>query len=93
MADDLTQAFPCAARMSLQDVKRAAQGLWAQCETANCGAETPIDPSLWEQRGLSRARLADLEPRLRCVCGARRARLRPGAPVATYGRGPIYPFS
>lgn len=93
MADDFRTPYACARQMSLLDLKRADMALWARCEADNCRAEAPIDTRLWECHGLSQARLGDLESRLRCVCGARRARLRPGAPVATYGRGPIYPFS
>ena len=93
MADDVRYARAIPRQMSLQDVRRAGLGLWARCESARCGAEAPVDPRPWEAQGLERIRLADLEGRLRCLCGARRARVSAGAPVATYGRGPIYPFS
>lgn len=46
--------------------------LWAVC---GCGREATIDPAAWLGQGLKRQPLAVLEPRLRCECGARQARL------------------
>jgi hypothetical protein len=46
--------------------------LWALC---GCGREAAIDPRPWIAQGLSRQAVDDLEGRLRCLCGARRARL------------------
>lgn len=46
--------------------------VWAVCA---CGREAAIDPKPWLGQGLSRQPLPQLEPRLRCQCGARRARL------------------
>lgn len=46
--------------------------LWALC---GCGREAPVDPKPWIAQGLSRHPLDALEGRLRCVCGAKRARL------------------
>src|SRR5687767_2633197 len=51
---------------------QARSSLWARCR---CGREAVVDPSAWIAQGLSRQILQDLEGRLRCVCGARRARL------------------
>lgn len=93
MADDTRPAPAADLRMTLSELNGSNHALWARCEVVSCGARAPIDTAAWERRGLAEARLADLEPRLRCVCGARRARLSAGPPVATYGRGPIYPFS
>jgi hypothetical protein len=50
----------------------ARSSLWARCA---CGREATIDPRPWLAQGLGRQRLHELEPRLRCVCGARRASL------------------
>jgi hypothetical protein len=50
----------------------ARSSLWAVCA---CGREAVIDPTPWVGQGLRRQALAHLEPRLRCQCGARRARL------------------
>lgn len=46
--------------------------LWARC---GCGEEVVLDPAPWLGQGLSRHPLSALEERLRCGCGARRARL------------------
>lgn len=50
----------------------ARSSLWAVC---GCGREAVVDPAPWLGQGLKRQPLAQLEPRLRCQCGARRARL------------------
>ena len=50
----------------------ARSSLWAVCR---CGREASIDPRLWVCQGLGRQATAHLETRLRCLCGARRARL------------------
>ncbi len=65
--------------------------LWATCA---CGREAPIDPGPWMRQGLQRQPMAHLEERLRCLCGARRARLeiRGLAPAPTAGAGGIYVF-
>ena len=69
----------------------ARSSLWAVCR---CGREAPVDPKPWVGQGLARQALSNLEPRLRCVCGARRARLEirglSEAPAA--GAGGIYVF-
>jgi len=92
MADD-TQLAPVTLQATISEVKGSSHAVWAWCEVPSCGARAPIDTRNWERRGLAEARLADLETRLRCACGARRARLSAGPRVATYGRGAIYPFS
>lgn len=46
--------------------------LWARC---NCGREAAVDPQPWLAQGLGRQHVDDLEERLRCLCGARRASL------------------
>ncbi len=50
----------------------ARSSLWARCA---CGREATVDPQPWLAQGLSRQTLQDLEHRLRCCCGARRAQL------------------
>ena len=51
---------------------KGAFALWARCA---CGNEAAIDPKPWIAQGLDGQPLAMLEDRLRCNCGARRARL------------------
>lgn len=65
--------------------------LWAQC---TCGREAAVDPKPWLGQGLSRQTLFELEDRLRCVCGARRARLeiRGLSPAPGQGAGGIHLF-
>lgn len=46
--------------------------LWALC---GCGEAAVLDPAPWLGQGLARHPLAELEDRVRCRCGARRARL------------------
>lgn len=46
--------------------------LWARC---GCGRQAVLDPASWLAQGLARQPLASLETRLRCICGAREARL------------------
>ena len=70
---------------------QARSSLWARCR---CGREAVVDPSSWLAQGLSRQILQDLETRLRCVCGARRARLeiRGLAEAPGGGAGGIHVF-
>ena len=56
----------------LNQALAARSSLWAIC---GCGREAPIDPKPLVGQGLARQATAHLESRLRCVCGARRARL------------------
>lgn len=58
--------------LKLAQAVLARSSLWAIC---GCGREAVIDPALWLGQGLKRQPLAQLEPRLRCGCGARRVRL------------------
>ncbi len=69
----------------------ARSSLWARC---GCGREAVVDPRPWICQGLSRQILHDLEERLRCVCGARRARLeiRGLAEAPGAGAGGIHVF-
>ena len=69
----------------------ARSSLWALCA---CGREAAIDPRPWLAQGLGRQLLQDLEPRLRCACGARRARLevRGLAEAPSGGAGGIWAF-
>lgn len=69
----------------------ARSSVWAVC---GCGREAAIDPAPWLAQGLSRQRLPELEARLRCLCGARRARLeiRGLAQVPPGPTGGIYIF-
>ena len=56
----------------LAEALLARSSLWAVCR---CGREAVVDPLPWLAQGLRRQPLAQLEARLRCQCGARRARL------------------
>lgn len=69
----------------------ARSSLWARC---GCGREAVVNPQPWIAQGLSRQILHDLEERLRCVCGARRARLeiRGLAEAPDGGAGGIHVF-
>jgi len=69
----------------------ARSSLWARCA---CGREAAVDPRPWLAQGLSRQTLQDLEHRLRCTCGARRAQLeiRGLAEAPGGGAGGIHVF-
>jgi len=69
----------------------ARSSLWARCA---CGREAVIDPRPWVAQGLRRQIVGDLEHRLRCVCGARRAQLeiRGLAEAPGGGAGGIFVF-
>jgi len=71
----------------------AGLALEARCGEPGCGARATIDPASWLAQGLAGAALDRLETRLRCACGARRARLEI-APRQTQapGRASIYVF-
>ncbi len=77
----------------LSELKQMGRVLWATCEAANCGGAAPIDPAPWLNQRLGRRRLSQLETRLRCKCGARRAHLGTAAPGPNVPRVNIYPFS
>jgi hypothetical protein len=81
--------WPAWPRLSQALVARSS--LWAICR---CGREAVIDPRPWVGQGLTRQATAHLETRLRCVCGARRARLeiRGLAEAPQAGAGGIYVF-
>ena len=70
---------------------QARSSLWARCA---CGREAVIDARPWISQGLSRQVLHDLEDRLRCLCGARRAGLeiRGLAEAPGAGAGGIHVF-
>ena len=75
MADGGTWRVESAANEASPRLSRAVaprSSLWALC---GCGREAAIDPGVWLAQGLARQPVADLEDRLRCFCGARRARL------------------
>ena len=59
-----------------------------------CGRETVVDPKVWVGQGLARQAMASLETRLRCVCGARQARLEVHdlADAPHLARGGIFVF-
>ena len=69
----------------------ARSSLWARC---GCGREAAINPRPWIAQGLSRQMLFELEDRLRCTCGARRAELeiRGLAEAPGAGAGGIHVF-
>jgi hypothetical protein len=54
--------------LKLSQALLARSSLWAVC---GCGREAVIDPAPWLGQGMKRQPLAQLEPRLRCQCGAR----------------------
>lgn len=74
MADGTSDRFALGRQVQprLSQALLARSSLWARCA---CGREACIDPAQWIGQGLGRQPLPRLEPRLRCVCGARRARL------------------
>ena len=76
-------------RLAAADI--SSSRLWARC---GCGRESTINPAPWIAQGLGRQAVETLEGRLRCLCGARRARLevRPLAETPTGGAGGIYIF-
>jgi hypothetical protein len=75
----------------LSQALTARSSLWAVCR---CGREAVIDPRPWVGQGLARQATACLETRLRCLCGARRARLeiRGLAEAPLHGAGGIHIF-
>jgi hypothetical protein len=81
-------AVALAARLNEAGQPRAS--LWAIC---GCGCEAVLDPRPWLNQGLGRQPLHALEERVRCACGARRARLEiRGLAEAPARRAGIYPF-
>ena len=56
----------------LNQALAARSSLWAVC---TCGREAALDASHWLGQGLGRHCIEDLEDRVRCECGARRAKL------------------
>ena len=85
----MTGAWPAWPRLG--QALAARSSLWAVCA---CGREAVIDPKPWVAMGLSRQATASLETRLRCLCGARRARLeiRGLGEVPGAGAGGIFAF-
>jgi hypothetical protein len=67
--------------------------VWAYCEAANCGGVAAIDLARWPLPTTAIGNLASLETRMRCICGARQARLSRICPTATSRHVTIYPFS
>ena len=57
--------------------------LLARCGAPGCERTSPCDPTPWMEEGLGDLPLRAFAPRLRCVCGSRRAMLEihPGALV------------
>ena len=91
MADGTVQVISAAEPLRLMAARAARSSLWARCA---CGREAAIDPAPWRAQGLGRHPVDALEPRLRCLCGARRARLEVrGLAAAPRGAtGGIYVF-
>ena len=75
------------------DPKRTEGPVWAYCEAANCGGVAAIDLARWPLPTGAGGNLASLETRMRCICGARQARLSRIRPAATSRHVTIYPFS
>lgn len=63
------------ARLALADACDGHGRLGAVCEVTACRARGVIDARHWLAMGLGSLRLGYFEDRLRCLCGARRARL------------------
>ena len=86
IASDTWPAWP-----KLNQAVLPRSSLWAVC---GCGRESPIDPAPWVAQGLGRQATASLETRLRCLCGARRARLeiRGLSEAPDGGAGGVFPF-
>jgi len=84
-----SEAWPAWPRLDQALFPRSS--LWAVCR---CGREAPIDPAPWVAQGLKRQSTAQLEERLRCLCGARSAHLeiRGLSPAPSRGAGGIYVF-
>jgi hypothetical protein len=83
------ETWPAWPRLSQAMATRSS--LWAICR---CGREAVIDPHPWIRQGLGCQATANLENRLRCLCGARRAKLEiRGLAEAPFGAtGGIYVF-
>ena len=75
------------------DSKCSERRVWAYCEAANCGGVAAIDLARWPLPAGTGDNLASLETRMRCICGARQARLSRIRPAATSRHVTIYPFS
>ena len=82
-----------AGQVFISGAQHADLTVWAYCEVADCGGVAPLDLMRWPQGRRFADNLTSLETRMRCICGARRARLSPIRPDATYRRVTIYPFS
>jgi len=93
MADGTSHRTSGARRSAIRlgQASAARRSVWAVC---GCGREAAIDPAPWLGQGLSRQPLDHLELRLRCLCGARRARLeiRGLSEVPPGATGGIYIF-
>jgi hypothetical protein len=72
MADAYRSPSSVVAEVKLHQALLARSSLWALC---GCGRAAVLDPTPWVGQGLRRQPLANLETRLRCQCGARRAKL------------------
>lgn len=78
------------AQQTLGTVTAGGGRLLARCL---CGAEAAIDPEPWLREGLAAQPLWSFESRLRCLCGARSARLSAGdAQTALASSVSIYRF-
>jgi hypothetical protein len=92
MADGGWQMIgPTGEALRLGQAVKGRTTLWARC---SCGAEAAVDPAPWLGQGLARHSLRELEPRLRCRCGARRAALtiRDPSEAPTLSAGGIFIF-
>lgn len=82
-------AVPVAHAPTLDDAVRPGHSLAAHCV---CGRSNSVDPHTWLSLGYGWRALEDLSGRLRCVCGARAARLTDEAAPAVAGERSIYIF-
>lgn len=65
---------------------------WAQCEAERCGGVSSVILSGHENEELRPDLRPALERRLRCICGARRARLLDAPPSGAFKKTFIYSF-
>jgi hypothetical protein len=68
-----------AGRLRLLECVGLDRHILARCAAPGCERAAPCDPSPWVAQGLGALPLRTFAPRLRCVCGSRRARLEVGA--------------
>jgi hypothetical protein len=66
---------PLASALRLLESVGLNRHLIARCAAPNCQQSAPCDPTPWVAEGLGGMPLRAFSPRMRCVCGSRRASL------------------